>query len=244
MQRFFVEPALLQSPSITLPSSIAHQLVSVLRSHIGDQFVLLDDSGWEYLAEITQISTRQVEAAIIGRVQSSTEPNLRLVLYQALLREAKFDWVLQKGTELGIASFVPVICERSITAQPSTSKYERWRKVITEAAEQSGRGRRPQICQPISFTAACTAPPARVLGLFASPSQAISLKQAMRVNIENLDEIRLYIGPEGGFSPAEVLCAQLHNFTIVQLGPRILRTETAGLAATTAILYAMNEMGG
>lgn len=240
MQRFFIEPNLLQSPDVDLPSNIVHQLVHVLRARAGEQIILLDDTGWEYQAEITQISPRQVKAAIRGKTQSTTEPRIRLVLYQALLREAKFDWVLQKGTELGVSAFVPFVCEHSLTAQPSQSRYERWCRIITEAAEQSGRARRPPVAQPISFKEACAAPPVRVLALLASPLQAVSLQQAL--NGATVDEIRLYIGPERGFSTEEVLSAQQQGLIITQLGPRILRTETAGLAAMAAILYALGEL--
>ena len=240
MQRFFVEPHLLQSPELDLPAAIVHQLVHVLRARVGEHVILLDDTGWEYQAEITLISARQVKATIQGKTQSTTEPRLRLVLYQALLREAKFDWVLQKGTELGVSAFVPFISEHSLTAQPGISRYERWCRIITEAAEQSGRARRPAITQPISFKEACAPPPKRTLALVASPQQAVSLGQALNGVV--VDEIRLYIGPEGGFCPDEVQSAQQHGLIITQLGPRILRTETAGVVALAAILYAMGEL--
>jgi 16S rRNA (uracil1498-N3)-methyltransferase len=240
MQRFFVEPALLQSPDVDLPPDIVYQLVHVLRSRTGDPLILLDDTGWEYRAEITRISLRQVRAVIQGKTQSSTEPRLRLVLYQALLREDKFDWVLQKGTELGVSTFVPFVSERSLAVQPGQGKYERWRRIITEAAEQSGRARRPTIAPTISFKDACAEPPLRVLALFASPVQAVPLYHAL--NSSTVDEIRLYIGPEGGFSAEEVLLAQQRGLVITQIGPRILRTETAGVAALAAILYALGEL--
>jgi 16S rRNA (uracil1498-N3)-methyltransferase len=239
MQRFFVEPGLLQSSEVNLPPNIVHQLVHVLRVHIGEQIVLLDDTGWEYLAVITHISPRQAKALLQGKSQSGSEPRLHLVLYQALLREAKFDLVLQKGTELGVIAFVPFISEHSLTALPSASKFERWRKVITEAAEQSGRTRRPSIIPPISFSEACTSPPPRTLALLATPKQAFSLKQAL-LGAE-VDEVRLFVGPEGGFSAQEVSEAQSQGLLTVHLGPRILRTETAGLAAIAAIQYALDE---
>ncbi|MHB1356632.1 MAG: 16S rRNA (uracil(1498)-N(3))-methyltransferase [Anaerolineae bacterium] len=239
MQRFFIEPRLLQSPELDLPAPIVHQLVHVLRARVGEHVIFMDDTGWEYQAEITQISPRQVKATIQGKSPSTTEPRLRLVLYQALLREAKFDFVLQKGTELGVSAFVPFFCEHSVSIQPSPSKYERWGRIITEAAEQSGRARRPIIKQPISFKEACTMPPSRVLGLFASPCKAVSLGQALNEVV--VDEIRLYIGPEGGFTQDEVQFAQQQGLIITHLGPRILRTETAGLAAMAAILYALGE---
>jgi 16S rRNA (uracil1498-N3)-methyltransferase len=240
MQRFFVDPLLLRFPEVDLPSAIVHQLVHVLRAHVGDCIILLDDSGCEFQAEITFISPRQITAYIRSRISSSIEPRIRLVLYQAMLRETKLDWVLQKGTELGVSTFIPFYSEHSIMMQPSLAKYERWGKIITEAAEQSGRVRRPNITSPVSFTQACAAPPARVLALFASPLHAVSLRQALE-NV-TVDEIRLYIGPEGGFSATEVLYAQQQGLTITRLGPRVLRTETAGLAAIAAIQYALGEL--
>ncbi|MCE5259922.1 MAG: 16S rRNA (uracil(1498)-N(3))-methyltransferase [Chloroflexi bacterium] len=233
MQRFFVDPPLLQNTILELPEHIAHQLVHVLRARQGEQIILLDDTGWEYQAELLSVSQRQVTASITGKTFPGREPDMRISLYQALVREVKMDWVLQKGTELGIADFIPVMCEHSLTSLPSPGKCERWRRIISEAAEQSGRTRLPKLEQVQRFEPACTKSVG--LRLMATPQQKLSLKQVLPAAAPQ--ELCLYIGPEGGFSAAEEDYACAQGILLVGLGERILRTETAGLAAVAAIMF-------
>ena len=237
MQRFFIDPVLLQNAVVELPDNIVYQLIHVLRARQGDHMILLDDTGWEYQAELLKVSQHQVTAGITGKAIPKREPSVRISLYQALVRETKMDWVLQKGTELGVAAFIPLFCERSLISPPSPSKYERWRRIITEAAEQSGRTRMPrlELAQPFEHACARSAG----LSLIAVPQQALSLKQALPTAAPQ--ELNLYIGPEGGFSADEESYARGQDVLPVRLGARILRTETAGLAAVAAILFSYDE---
>lgn len=246
MHRFFVPPERLQNKKqVFLTGSLAHQLSRVLRLRPGAHIILLDDSGWAYEAELDRLSPSLGEAHIVAATQPPTEPPIRLCLYQALLREQKFDWVLQKGTELGVTRFVPLVTERCIVSlsEANEAKLARWQRIITEAAEQSGRVRLPRILSPRSLNVCEKAPP-DVLALIACLSGAtIPLSQALHdIGIAKLHEIRLFIGPEGDFTPQEVAQARGLGCVPISLGPRILRTETAGLAALAAILYALGDL--
>ena len=172
-----------------------------------------------------------------------------MVLYQALPKRRKFDWILQKGTELGVCTFVPLVTERCVRARGKRDeghKLARWRRIVAEAAEQSGRAHLPRVLQATPFAEACQAPPRDTLGLMASVGdETVPLSKALRSleDAPHLREVRLYVGPEGGFAPREVALARDAGIVLVSLGPRVLRTETAGLVALSAVLYALGDMG-
>ncbi len=243
MHRFFVPPSWLQGEPISLTGPLAHQLGRVLRMRPGDHIVLLDNSGWAVEVELDQLTPSRVQAHPVTRWQPQTEPRARLCLYQALTSEKKFDWVLQKGTELGVSLFVPVITRRSLLQSDiSAKKLERWRRIITEAAEQSGRARLPELTPPMPLEQAL-ADSTGDLGLIATIEPgAWPLKTALESGVPLPQRVNLFIGPEGGFEPAEVELARQNNFQPISLGPRILRTETAGIVALAIILYVLGEM--
>jgi 16S rRNA (uracil1498-N3)-methyltransferase len=252
MHRFFVSPAALQCAPVILTGPLAGQLCHVLRLRTGAHIVLLDGSGWAYEVELQAVTPNRTVAHIVDKWQPQTEPRVRLVLYQALLKEHKFDWVLQKGTELGVTAFVPLITERAVVrpAGAEETKLARWQRVVTEAAEQSGRARLPQVLPPLPFSQACAPPPMGTLAMLAWVSEGtFPLGQVLRTYGSEahaagaLKEVRLYIGPEGDFTLAEAASAQQAGIMPISLGPRILRTETAGLVAFAAILQALGEFG-
>src|SRR5438132_6680418 len=153
MHRFFVAPALLAHPAttgnplITLPDRLAHQLRDVLRLGIGEQLVLLDNSGDEVLASVTKCNRASVEVQVLDRRAGKSESPVRIILCQGLLKSARFEWVLEKGTELGVSVFAPILCRRSMAGleDAGPSKQQRWQRIIQEAAEQSGRSRLPEL---------------------------------------------------------------------------------------------------
>jgi 16S rRNA (uracil1498-N3)-methyltransferase len=248
MHRFFVPPEWLKGERISLGGPLAHQLSRVLRLQAGEHVTLLDDSGWAYEVALDRVSPQEATAHLVSRTQPQTEPRVRLVLYQALTKETKFDWVLQKGTELGVSTFVPLVTERCLIGSPESlgeQKMRRWQRIVTEAAEQSGRARLPRVSGVMRLAEACEPAPAGVLALIAWVSpQAMPLAQVMRQAAStSLEEIRFFVGPEGDFSPAEVERARQAGILPISLGLRVLRTETAGLVALAAINYALGEMG-
>ncbi len=250
MHRFFVSPACLRDGRVSLTGSLGRQLSRVLRLRPSDHIVLLDDSGWAYEVELDRVTRGLATGHIVGAWEPRTEPSARLVLYQALPKGRKFDWILQKGTELGVSTFVPLVTERCVRARGKRDeghKLARWRRIVAEAAEQSGRARLPRVLQVTPFAESCEAPPSDALALMASVGdEAVPLSKALR-SLEDaaphLRVVRLYVGPEGGFAPREVALAREAGIVLVSLGPRILRTETAGLVALSAVLCALGDMG-
>jgi 16S rRNA (uracil1498-N3)-methyltransferase len=149
MHRFFVSPELLQETNIdiALPKDLAHQVRDVIRLDIGEQLLLLDNSGDEILATITKTNKASVEVHLLVRRPGRSEPAVRIILCQGLLKSTRFEWILEKGTELGVSVFSPIICRRSMAGLEDTrsSKIQRWQRIIQEAAEQSGRSQLPEL---------------------------------------------------------------------------------------------------
>lgn len=149
MHRFFIPPELLKETGIdiTLPKEQAHQIRDVLRLNIDEQLLLLDNSGGEILAAIAKIGKMGVEVRLIERRPGKNEPAVRIILCQGLLKSARFEWILEKGTELGVSVFAPILCRRSMAGleDAGPSKLQRWQRIIQEAAEQSRRSHLPEL---------------------------------------------------------------------------------------------------
>jgi 16S rRNA (uracil1498-N3)-methyltransferase len=247
--RFFIPPEWIREKSVTLSGEIAHQVCNVLRLRAGDHIVVLDNTGWECEVELQHVSHSNVVGHVVEERPATGEPRTRIILYQAALKARKFEFVLQKGTELGIAEFVPVVCERSVVADVSDleAKRERWQQIIREAAEQSHRGRLPVLRTAMMFALACQeAVAANTCAFILSEHDAhFSLKQALARARDNEHKppsaFSLLVGPEGGFTSEEIYLAAQYGVQPVELGPRILRSETAGLVAASAILYEMES---
>lgn len=241
--RFFIPQEWLDPPSVRLGGNTARQIKTVLRLRPGDEIVVLDDSGLEWQVRLVQVGKDTIQGEIVEQRPARGEPRLHLTLYQGTLKAQKFEWVLQKGTELGVSRFVPVICRRSVVrdAAALAKKYARWRTIIREAAEQSGRGKLPLLEPALPLDKAIRqAGQARLLGLMLWESAGgPGLKLAL--DAEPAGPIGLFVGPEGGFTPEEAGLAQKNGCRVVTLGPRILRAETAGLAACAAIFYQAGE---
>ncbi len=246
MHRFFVSPSLITvEKSFRLEGEIAHQLGRVLRLGPGAQILLLDGTGKEYVAELGQFQMQKNSTSVEGRILeeriAGNEPKTHVTLFQSLLKGEKFDYVLQKATEIGVSAFVPVLSERVIGGG-SPNKLERWRKIVREAAEQSRRGLLPIVAEPIIFEQALKQATNEGLGLLAwEDEKTLSLKKALQGS-NQVQRVNLLIGPEGGYSSAEAEQARQAGVISVSLGPRILRAETAGPTATALILYELGDM--
>jgi len=246
MHRFFIPQNWIDNKKVTLVDDVAHQLKHVLRMQSGRKIIVLDSSGYEHYVNLTHVARNVVIGEIYDSQPAEGEPDLQITLYQGTLKAQKFEWVLQKGTELGIAEFVPVICERSVLSdvERADQKLARWRRIIKEAAEQSGRGRLPKLRPAMMFTQACqragqTPDP----GLLAWEAEAnTDLKSTLAAMTVLPRQISLFIGSEGGYTLDEVRLASGYNILPVGLGRRILRSETAGLVAAAAIFYEFGEL--
>lgn len=247
LHRFFIPPEWISKPKITFSGQVAHQIKNVLRMRPGWQVEALDNFGNEYVVMITRVDRSWVEGEILAERVATGEPSLPVTLYQGTLKAQKFEWVLQKGTELGVSEFVPVVSERSVLADVEAveQKMLRWERIIQEAAEQSGRGSLPELRPAMLFSVACQRAN-RLDGLrllaWEAASGAESLRGALSA-VETPPRVSLFIGSEGGFSEKEVEIARQNDIQPAWMGKRILRAETAGIAAVAAIMYHFGEMG-
>jgi 16S rRNA (uracil1498-N3)-methyltransferase len=243
--RFFIPPSSFEGDLVRLSREQAHQVRQVLRLGPGDTVVVLDDRGAEYEVTLTAVGQKEAVGRVTGKRDAVGEPAVQLTLFQSLLIREKFEWVLQKATEVGVAQIVPVLTARGLvrTKQIEENKLDRWCRIVTEAAEQAHRGRIPRIESVTPFADVF----ARFVGfdrlLIAAPSETVSLREVLRGIGRPDPSIALLIGPEGGFTDEEVTRAREKGAIAVGLGPRILRTETAAIVACALILYELGEMG-
>ena len=243
MHRFFVAPEQFDEVRVTLPYDIAHQIRHVLRLRVGDAVIVLDNSGAEYEVVLRQVDKQQVVGEAIAKRPCPNEPTVHLTLYQALMKRDKFEWVLQKGTEIGVSQFVPVVTQRSLVQDIDIKegKQLRWEKIITEAAEQSRRGCIPTLHSPFTLAQALEAHPPQP-GLIAwEAAEQLTLRQALSGE-KRPSHLSLFIGPEGGFAVEEVAAARATGIQAITLGKRILRAETAALVAAALVLYELGQV--
>ena len=239
MHRFYVPPAAISHREATIQGESARQIARVLRLQIGDTVCLFDGSGDEYVVRLTSLGRDEARAEVVDRRAGQAEPAARVTLFLALLNKPdKFEWALQKCTEVGASSFVPLLSERTIARPPNHSRYERWSRIIQEAAEQSGRTLLPSLEPAQPFAQAIAR---------ASSGNAIiptldSITPLARV-VEPAANLSIFVGPEGGFTPEEVAAASSAGIVRVTLGPRTLRAETAAVVALSMALHALGEMG-
>lgn len=243
-RRFFVAPQLLQDDEVQfVDRELAHQLGRVLRLRPGDHILLLDGEGQAAECELTTLEREQLRGRILARYPAGGEPALQLSAYLALSRPERFEWALQKGTEIGISRFVPLECERSLAAERAdTRKLARWRRIIREAAEQACRGRLPELHEPLDFVAACAGLSAD-LSIILWEGQAPPLRSVLREKAAP-HHAAFISGPVGGLSEAELTRAREHGIIPVSLGPRILRAETAPVVAAAILCYEFDQSPG
>jgi len=244
-QRFFLPPGSIVQGTVTFGPPTAHQLRNVLRLHPGDQVIVLDNSGLEYEVTLELVGRDRAIGRVDAQRKTGTEPRVALTLYQSLLKGDHFEWVLQKGTELGVLRFVPMFTQRTVVrgAASVEKRRERLERIIREAAEQSHRGRLPQLAVPMPFEEACVESVA-THDLSVLPSVAVGDQDldAALSSVPAIARVALLVGPEGGFAAEEVAYARACGVRAVTLGPRILRAETAGIVAPALVLSALDEM--
>ena len=241
MHRFFVDPQNFTGDRVVFPAEMAHQIRNVLRLRVDSAVVVLDNSGAEYEVLLRQVDKQQVVGEAVAKRPSPNEPTVHLTLYQSLMKRDKFEWVLQKGTEIGVSQFVPVVTRRSLVQDVDiqANKQARWHKILTEAAEQSRRGRVPTLQPPQTLAQVLAEHPTQP-GLIAWEEEgSLSVRGALREG-ERPSHISLFIGPEGGFVAEEVEAAQAAGIRAITLGKRILRAETAALVAAALVLHELD----
>jgi len=207
----------------------------VLRLREGDECVLFNSDGSDYRARIAAAGKREVTVEILSVTPVDNESPLRIILVQGIARGEKMDLILQKATELGVVGIVPVLAERTevkLDAERTEKRMAHWRSVIVSACEQSGRARVPELATPAALARASAAITEGSLKLTLDPAGEYRLATLAALGTHS---IAIAIGPEGGWSPRDRETLRAAGFSGLQLGPRILRTETAGLAAIAAL---------
>jgi len=236
--RFFITPEQVREPYITITGDDLRHIRTVLRKQPGDLLTLLDGQGREYIVRIAAMERSEIDTEIVEQ-RTRELPTVRVALGQGLPKSDKMDFIVQKATELGVSSLVPLMTERTIMkVKDEEKRVTRWQKIAREAAMQSGRPDIPKVETIRSFSdfIRTLAPGPQTLLLFPWEEGTVPIKQVLRQTPDALNIIVL-IGPEGGFSQAEAEAAKEKGFHLVSLGPNILRTETAAVAVLSMILY-------
>ena len=239
LHRFFLPPDAIRDDRVTFPSNTARQIERVLRLKAGERVVVLDETGQEYVVLLEAVG-RPTTGAVEEVRGNMAEPTTEVTLFQGLLKGAKLELVLQKGTELGVSHFVPITTERSIPWQPAAARQERYASIVREAAEQSRRGRIPGISVTERFEESMARCAGELTIFLWEEDNGMHLDDVpLRGGIAS---INLFVGPEGGFSSAEAELARAFGAHVVTLGPRILRAETAAIAGAALVLAGCGEL--
>lgn len=232
--RFFCDAKLGPGAQLDLPDSAAHHAQRVLRLKAGDKVTLFNGDGHDYVCELLRVSKEGVSAKISGQTLIERESPLNVTLAQCISSGDRMDLTLQKSVELGIARIQPLAAERSVvklSGERAEKRLQHWQNVVISACEQSGRAIVPEVLPPMPMLHWLAQQDDYTLKLILNPFTERRLHDLAQPQ----GPICLLIGCEGGFAPGEVTAALHAGFTDVKLGPRILRTETAGLAALTAL---------
>lgn len=239
MPRFFVGSPLPSGDLVVLPDEVTRH-VQVLRLQPGDTIVLFNGEGGEYSAEIIEMERRDTKVRVDSFRDVEAEPPYRLTLAQGIAGSDKMDWLIEKAVELGATNFVPLTTSRSVvrlSGERAQRRQLHWKRIVQSACEQCGRNRLPDVA------------PSREIGTWLGGMPKTAAEGELRVILSPRanasfaslpydppkGEVIVLVGPEGGFSSAEEAAAESHGFVPVGLGPRVLRTETAGIAVLAAL---------
>jgi 16S rRNA (uracil1498-N3)-methyltransferase len=237
--RFYIDAALRAGATTQLPEEAAHHAVHVLRLRAGEALTLFNGHGGEYAGRVAAIERLRVTVDVLAHRALERESPLAITLVQGVSSGEKMDFTVQKATELGVAALQPVVAARSagrIAGERAAQKRAHWQRVAVAACEQCGRNRVPEVLAPLPLEAYCRSP-APAGALLLSPEAQLGLREAA-ARLQGT--ATLAAGPEAGFTAAEEAMLAQAGFVPVRLGPRVLRTETAALAA----LAALNALAG
>jgi 16S rRNA (uracil1498-N3)-methyltransferase len=252
MTRVFVDAELQPGNIVELARNTASHLAKVLRARSGDELVLFNGDGREFAASIESVRGSRVSASIISARSVDRESPLKVTLLQCVPRGDRMDFVVQKATELGVERIVPVLSQRSVVrldAAQAASKQAHWLAVAVSACEQCGRNKLPIVEAPqllLNYLGAM--PPRKASGalrLILEPEGAVPESSARTIDVGAggpVAQAEIAIGPEGGFSPEELDAFRLSDFSPLGLGPRVLRTETAAIAAIVMLQTRFGDM--
>ncbi len=255
LTRCFVAAELASAATITLPPGPSTHVAKVLRLRVGAALTLFNGHGGEFEAQILALERAGVRVQVGAHHALEREAPVAVTLMQCLARAERMDWIVQKATELGVAVIVPIESEHSVVRldeQAAQRRHQHWQAVAISACEQCGRNRIPEISLATTFERACAGQaedpgpgPGERLRLLLAPGASQSVADAITARRDRAPKasVSMLIGPEGGLSAQEFALAEHHGFLACRLGPRVLRAETAPLAALATIQALMGDFG-
>lgn len=251
MHRFFIESGLHYGVGnridILNKDDVKH-ISKVLRMRVDELIEICDGNNKEYICKILDINNQEIKTEVVQELEISRESKIKITLFQSLPKGQKMELILQKSVELGVHSIVPVITDRCISiikdAKTEKNKLERWQKIIDEASKQSKRGIVPQITSTVKLSELNKNKLDYDLILMPHVlGNQKNLKEVLKSNSDSIN-IAIFIGPEGGFTEDEVEMVLNWGAIPITLGPRILRTETAGFVTSSVVMYELGDIGG
>lgn len=237
MHRFYHSNPLDLNQIIILDEFSSHHALRVMRVKVDDFLILFNGDGFEYRGRVSNINKKNINVEILSKEKNNSESSININLFQSISSNEKMDMVIQKATELGVSSIQPIFTSRStikLSMDRTKKRLIHWKQVSISACEQSGRSKIPTIRSPIGFDQISEGIKTNSLNLLLHPD---NLEESSNLPNEYSGDINVFIGPEGGFSQDEVLLLKKQNCINIQLGPRILRTETAPLAIIAILQY-------
>lgn len=246
MFSFFVPPEQINQDLITITGPDVHHLVRVLRLQTGDLIRVVDGTGQEYLAELEQAAIPVVTARIRENIDCQREPDLNIILLQGVVKGEKFDFIVQKCTEIGVRKIIPVICERTVvhlTEDKSEKRCRRWQRIAAESAKQCRRSLIPEVDPVLTLKTALDKLPPMTTLIMPWEEESQGIKSVLKGPGVS-GPVAILIGPEGGFTNQEADLVRKYGGRTVSLGPRILRTETAAMVTLALVLFAWGDLGG
>ncbi len=248
MPRFFTARENISDTQIIIDNEDVKHISRVLRLGVGDTIEVCDGRGFDYKAEIEAVEDKKIICKILDRVKSVTEPNIEVTLFQGLPKASKMDYIIQKTTELGITRIVPCALSRCVVklenGKAESKKTERWQKVAEAAAKQSGRGIIPEVTMPFTLDAAIEEMKKCDICFVPYECEEETSLKSVLLSAKKPKTVGYIIGPEGGFDLAEIDKLKAAGVPAVTLGRRILRTETAGEAVLSMLMYEIGDING
>jgi 16S rRNA (uracil1498-N3)-methyltransferase len=246
MRRFFVRPEDVGVESLCLRGDEADHLARVLRLGPGARVSVFDGHGHEYLVLVKRLESDRVVCQVLHHTAAQPDHMLSIILGQGLPKAEKFEWVIQKTTELGVSEIVPVITDRVVprlSLRQLPAKAGRWEKLTREACKQSGRATVPQLWPPTPLDSFFAGTQSAELKLILWEGENTHLLRTVLTASERVTSVAVLVGPEGGLTVQEVARGESFGFRTVGLGKRVLRTETAGVVAVAILQYQFGDLG-
>ena len=242
MSNFFVPTENISETQIAVTGEDVGHIARVLRLKKGDFLTCCDSHGFEYETKISDISKSAVICNILKKSKCNTEPDIKVTLIQGVPKAAKMDYIIQKTTELGISEIFPCALNRCVSKINKDSKTERWQKIAKEAAQQSGRGIIPSVHNAIGLKEALEILKKSDIAFVAYECEDKNDLKTVLLSKQNPETVAFLIGPEGGFDKSEIEFLTENGIPSISLGKRILRTETAGEAVLSMIMYEIGDI--